>query len=224
MFSVIATTIKGGTVNLTTTDPIDSRNSKLIVLSVPFYGETNLPIIADNLGNTWTALTTRHSSPPANGASVRQYYCINPITGASHTFTNTGGVYATIWAGAFTAQGVITLGYEGGGGLNANNFIYPGATTPTKASSLLVGGVGTNPGSAHQVDSSFIGQFVNFSGGQYIGGGGAYKILSAASLQNPLFFWTGSALRAASLAVFVEEPVAAGGGKGGLYMGMGMGM
>ena len=66
----------------TTTAPINTVGAGLIVVAVA-YETNNFIGLTDSLANTWTPLTIQNDGT----FFCRLYYCLNPTTGAAHTFS-----------------------------------------------------------------------------------------------------------------------------------------
>lgn len=199
-FTLIASTGFAAGFSGGTTSPIDTTGATLIVVqeSGAILGLT------DSKGNTWIPLTARNISFLV--ASLRLFYCINPIVGSGHTFSTSGSSseFSTINVVAFSSTGIVSFDAENG----TNNVSSPatnGSISPAASDELFVVGLGTNGGPSATIDSSFI--ITNqepYSGGVNFGGGLAYLISSGSSSQNPTWTVTGASDVASSMAAFID--------------------
>jgi len=189
----------------TTSSAIDTRGAVLIAISVsyPIGGSFVFNAPTDNPGaspaNTWIPGT-----PKVNGSSaVVIYYCINPTTDASHTFSNNCtefavvGFFSTIEVQVFGTATGISIDKQNGGTTTFGTTVQPGTVTPSATNELIVTGIGQNgggggAGNPFSIDSSFAVSPgtapANGSGG--IPGAMAYKIKTDALAENPT--WTSS--------------------------------
>lgn len=138
MAIALLTSTKAGALNGATTSAIDTTGAKLIVVAYA-YNNGVTPTLTDSAGNTWTALT---ASSNGSTRSTRLYYCINPTTSASHTFTfGPSSVLGSIVVSAWSASGNVAYDKEVGGHANGSGVTVAGASvgvTPANNNSLLV--------------------------------------------------------------------------------------
>jgi len=151
-FTVIASTSAGSSLgDDVTTSAIDTTGANLIVLvitSIPNWTES----LTDSEGNAWVQAITGLSRGAA-GCGI--WYCYNPATSASHTFTvDTTGSGPSIAAVALYGAPEIILDQINIG--NSYNPVSPGSVTPTQNGEILITGFHTS-GSAPSlaVGSSF---------------------------------------------------------------------
>jgi hypothetical protein len=107
-----------------TTTPMDTRTSTILIAVITGY--TGSPTLSDSAGNTWTPLTKQTDAAQEG----QLFYCLNPVTSASHTFTITDGGthYGSLIVGAWKG-GTFTYGGESSST----------GTSPVTASSLSPG-------------------------------------------------------------------------------------
>jgi len=136
-FALLAS-VKAGALNGTTTAAINTTGAKLLLVSFVFNNGVT-PTLTDSAGNTWTALTATSNT---STRSTRQYYCINPTTSATHTFTfGPASVLGSIVVSAWSAGDGVTFDKEVGGHASGTSITVAGAAasvTPANANSLLV--------------------------------------------------------------------------------------
>ena len=186
--SVIAATAKGSPTGTgVTTDAIDTTGASLIVIALSSYSQTGA--ISDSEGNTWAPLTMYGS-----GAERQQlYYCENPTTDSSHTFTNSGSTN-------YPALSVIALENAGvyDGEESGNTSASPGSVTPTENDCVVITGL-TGNGDSAGVGSGFaIAASADYVVGASMQGAIAYKIQTTVSAESPSW----NAGNASSIAVF----------------------
>jgi hypothetical protein len=191
----IAGGTKGGGANGATTDAANTGGANLIVLCGMEYlsGSTT---ISDSAGNTWTALTQQ----AGDNRSTRLYYCLNPTTSGTHTFTlSRTGSYPCL--GYIAVSGASAYGSENGAQSLAVTTLQPGSVTPGADGALIVTGV-TTSSTAHTIDGGYTRYNIDFSPGNYMGGGIAYLIQGTAGASNPSWSWTGTSGASAVIATF----------------------
>ena len=191
--SLVTSGLKTGAINGGTSTATATTGADLIVIGGGWY--QNAVTISDSAGNTWTGLTARSSSTAFN----RLWYCLNPTTSASHTFTIAGtGVYA--WVGFLAFSGVASYDAETGA-TGTGTSLAAGSLTPAVDGSLLITSA-TTAGTSHTVNRGYTATTQNNVGGTSMGGGIAYLIQGTAAAVNPTWSWTGSGVVAASHARF----------------------
>jgi hypothetical protein len=200
---------KAAALNGTTTAAIDTTGAKLLLASFAYNNGVSLTF-SDSAGNTWTALTT---STNGSTRSTRQYYCINPTTSASHTFTFggtsiTGSITVTAW-GATS----IAFDKEVGGHASGSAITVAGGTasvTPANNNSLLITtyGFGAFTSSAAASGAWVIAQDQAGAGGTNFGNGQIYLLQTTAATIASATFIATSALgeNTDRTAVFYEPP------------------
>lgn len=132
----------------------------------------------DTVSNSWTPLTQASNGTP----TIRLFYCINPITSASHTFTPIAN-FPTIYAAAFLGPIDTTFLSESGSGTAS-----PGALGGGANHLAVTAHSGIFPSPA-TVNDAFDGvQSLDYVDGVHMQGGGAHKISVGAITFNPT--WT----------------------------------
>jgi len=184
-----------GTTGSATSAPINTNGCNLLVVTVSAAGATTL---TDSAGNTWTAGTAT-----SNGSNrVQIYYCYNPTTSASHTFTVTGSLtYPTISYYACANYNGATPTQAAGGIAFSALSVQPGSLTPAQNGALLVAALnqGVTTAQTISIDSGFASDFANYVSGISVGGGSGYLLQSSAAAVNPTMSWpttTGNAAAA----------------------------
>lgn len=175
----------GAGTDTATTSAINTVGATLLIATVTRYQDT-IPVLSDSRGNTWTAL------PISSFNNVREimYYCINPLTSATHTFSaiSAGSSYCSVAVDAFNNTGAFVSSVNNG---HASNLAIPmGPITPSGANSLVVTGIGyfDQPGAqAATISAGFT------HGGTALDGTSscsrnAYQIQTTATMVNPT--WT----------------------------------
>lgn len=185
-----------------TTGSINTTGANLIVVGITC--STGAPTLSDSASNTWTQLAGQATS----GLFESLWYCRNPITSASHTFT-AGGSGAAICVTAFSGAGG-GIDKNSGNAANPATTIQPGSVTPTVNGEVIVGFVG-NGGNVEtwSVNSSMtISDQLPGISSNYFAAAMAYLIQPTAGAINPTFTTTfaGSAL-VVTLATFKPAPL-----------------
>lgn len=176
-----------------TTSAIDTRGATLIVVQAASLNyQANS--VSDSRGNTWTALTSINSAI----TYTRLYYCVNPSTSASHTFTTAwnSSTYPSMQVAAFS--GVAASGAFDQQSVNSglsSTTIQPGSITPVANNELVVfANSSANAGAT--VSSVSVGTITNNSGGtpgNSVPLCMAYLVQSTATAVNPTFNLSGTA-------------------------------
>jgi hypothetical protein len=211
-WTLIANTADTDTSGTVTTDAINTTGADLIVISVSRF---NTPTVSDSAGNTWTALT---EATLGGHPEVRLYYCLNPTTSATHTFTAAAanafaGISVQAWSGAdsYNSQ-------QSGTGTAAGTSLQPGSITPSADGCLIISGFGYGGTSTISINSGFnITNQLPLDSGNAYGTAIAYLDQTTAAAVNPTWSWTGSTSANAVMAVFA--PAAGGGGGGSSTVG-----
>lgn len=169
-----------------TTSAINTTGANFIAVSLSDAGTAT-----DNMGNTYTYLTTHTGSAP----SFRLAYCENPTVGSGHTFTTTGS-FPCICVAVFS--GVATGSFDQQTGSATGS---PGAITPSFNNELLVTGCGLNSATAATINGGFtITDNAPYTPGQNYGGALAYLIQTTATVANPT--WATGAVANSAMASF----------------------
>jgi hypothetical protein len=207
-FALIASTSKGGSTNQTvTTDPVNTTGANLIVLNIGFY-DGSTPTIAptDSKGNTWVPLTVRVN--PTFLVGDQLFYCVAPIVGSGHTFTQedlVDAAYPSMQALAFSGAHASPFDQQTGATAGVQSTISPGSLTPSEDNCLVIAGVGheINTAGAVSINGGFTALAQPYVGGTSEGAGIAWLIQTTAALAAPTWDFTNNAAgSAASLATF----------------------
>lgn len=191
--TLIAHAGAAGTANSATTGSIDTTGANLLVVSACWYPGTEADaVITDSKGNTWTALT-RHGTVNVSVTANRLFYCYGGTVGSGHTFTTTAtGGYHSIQVVALSGMAASPFDQQNGA---QDSGIWvtrqPGSITPSQDNTVVVTALtfDDNTSGAISIDGSYtIADTSAFATGAGMGGSLAYKILTAASAQNPT--WT----------------------------------
>lgn len=195
-----------GTSSSVTTPARDTTGANLIVVFVADgNGVPSGTNLTDSAGNTWTALNSHNFVP------CRQFYCQNPTTSASHTFTYANGSsFSGMSMQAFSGSTASPLDVQSANGDIGVTALQPGSITPTQNDDLIVTGVaiGGNP-VTFSIDSGFTVTDNGGITGTSIANGMAYLIQGTAAAVNPQWSWSGSQQASSTMASF---KAGAGGG------------
>ncbi len=185
LFSVVAKDLAGDDV---TTSAEDSTGCDFIVAFCRWNIVFSTPsAFSDSEGNTWQKLTEYTYFVNTKAAF---YYCVNPTTDASHTFTLTGYdvvVQVTGWTGSHATPFDVENG--SGGDMFPGTTWQPGLITPTVNDELVLCGIsGTNTSStAYTINGGFTIELNDTSSYSAF----AYLVQTAAVAANPT--WTNTA-------------------------------
>lgn len=172
----------GGSV---TTPARNTTGAKFIVCLVNNFGSAAAATFADSLANTWTAGTARDVAG-GSGPRHRIYYCINPIVGATHTFTATqvGTGYPTVVMAAF--DDAVSVVDQNSWNTQSTAPCTTGSITPTENGELLISSFSGWWTSATSVDNGFtLTDQHPFSSGVEFNSALAYKYQVTAAAINP---------------------------------------
>lgn len=191
----------------------DSRGSDKIVINVAEYSPGSPITPSDNQGNTYTALTMK--SDGANG-EVRLWYCDNPTTSASHTWTlgattSASACQVICLSGTATGSAYIDTGSDKQAFVGTGTSMNTGSFTPSANGSIvLTGFVSGGAGTANPSCSGFtLSNRASYNSGVNITGALYYQIQTTATAVNPSWSWTTS-----SAAASVEVTILAAGAAG----------
>lgn len=214
-FSGVIQGAKAGGLTSVTTDAVDTTGKDLIVLSFNWYagassGFTGAPTVSDSAGNTWTALTERSVGSGDLIYKERIYYCVNPTTSATHTFTASGvnGYWSAGYVAA-TGAHATPLDQQAGSGATTGTTLQPGSITPTANGCLLISGCDFSSGTTGAINSGFTASAVDYVVEVNVGGGIASLVQATAAAINPQWSWTTDGYNVGSTVSFLP---AAGGG------------
>jgi len=203
---VISTAIARSTNSTSVTSgSIDTTGANLIVVAVNTYSVTT-PTFTDSAGNTWTSLTSQGSGQ----ARSQIFYCFDPTTSSTHTFSISGGtIYPAV--AVIALSGAAAFDQENGASGSGSGSVAPGSMTPTEDDEIVVSTFSDSnvAGSVTATPSGFttLGALnaTSLSEGIDL----AYQIQTAAAARNPTWtFGSGQTSWAATGATFT----AAGGG------------
>lgn len=128
--SLLTHTSSSNTGSSTTTGAIDTTGANLIILQGNSAGsDPNTP--SDSAGNSWTQGILFN----ATGHRISVWYCYNPTTSATHTFTTLGTApanFVSAWSGIGTSPFD-----QSGSATSNNNTIQLPSTTPSVSNELI---------------------------------------------------------------------------------------
>jgi len=171
----------GSGATYTTTSAINtlSGGADLIIVSAPCT-QAGLAALSlgDSAGNTWTVIDT---IAPASGCQTRWWYCHNPTTATSHTFTVSNSastvIYASVavqaWSGSVAAGTSPLDQHTASAAITSGTTLPCVSLTPLQDGSLIVAGYTLNM-SASQSGSMTIGSGLTISDSQGFVGGASY--------------------------------------------------
>jgi hypothetical protein len=182
----------------TSTAARNTTGAKLIVLAVTYVGATPSAAPTDSAGNTWI------QGPSAQSASTNLcalYYCINPTTSATHTFSvsqSVSSIAVSYWSGAAPQKDKHNANF-------GNATTTTGSITPQTDGELLIaacsGGGGGGTG-ATAIDNGFTILQAGANNAAAFGLAHAYLFQTTAAPINPT--WTGPGGLAAAILSFVD--------------------
>ena len=171
----------GSGATYTTTSAINtlSGGADLIIVSAPCT-QAGLAALSlgDSAGNTWTVIDT---IAPASGCQTRWWYCHNPTTATSHTFTVSNSastvIYASVavqaWSGSVAAGTSPLDQHTASAAITSGTTLPCVSLTPLQDGSLIVAGYTLNM-SASQSGSMTIGSGLTISDSQGFVAGASY--------------------------------------------------
>jgi hypothetical protein len=196
--ALIAHVISQDDLNGTTSSAIDTTGAKTIFLVVVSLSAVAEPVITDSEGNYWWQ---GPGQIMANGTVMRVWFCADPATSATHTFTATRtGSYPAIAVQAHS--GVLSfldaLDHEDGGAGTVTSRAA-GTVTPLSDDDMVLAAWGFgdagNPTGSFAIDNGFtaVGFAANSSGNAF-GIGHGYKYLSGGkdTALTPTASWSGA--------------------------------
>ena len=109
-----STTQTSSTSSAATTAPMNTVGANLIIVATGSSSFAGVPMITDSASNpTWTMLTNWGAG---SGLYTTIFYCVNPITSPTHTFTaSTGSGFPGICAAAYSASAASPFDQQSGG-------------------------------------------------------------------------------------------------------------
>jgi hypothetical protein len=197
--SLLAHAASQGDTDITTTAPINTTGSTLIV-AFGAYQTASGADLSDNAGNAWTALT---EIPISGNTPCRLFYANNPIVSPTHTFTLGGasqfpGLVVAAFAGNITIFDVENGSNSAG---NAFTIQQTGSITPSVNNELVIFGLKYEDQLA-SVDVGAIIDQLGFLPGVAYGVALAYEIQTTAMTRNPTWSWTNPDVSSAVIASF----------------------
>ena len=173
--------------NTAVTPAIDTTGADLIVVfGASIFGYATL---TDSESNTWTSLTGQNHIGFYFG---RIYYCVTPITSATHTFTYaTTSFFPSLCVQAWSGVAASPFDQENGAtyGQFPDQPVVPGSVTPSEDDELLVTGLSWGNAGADTVigiNSGFtVSDDEQMLTGQNGGAAMAYKVQTSAGAENP---------------------------------------
>jgi hypothetical protein len=187
-----------GTITATsgTTGELNTTGADFLVAVVSTFNSSTS--FGDSKSNTWTAI----SESANEWITVKVYYSVPSSVGTGHTFSNTGGLFQSVWVGAFSGV-TATTPLDGsasatGSGTSGN----PGSLTPSVDGCLLIVGVDNNTsGPQSGTVSGYTATNIDNAGvnmSLLVG----YLVQSTAGASNPSISWVSSCSWSAIHAAF----------------------
>lgn len=202
--AIVAYTADGDTTSAVTTDAINTTGATLIVIAAATYYYTpSGSYLSDSAGNTWTPLTVYG---PTDQRRILLFYCANPTTSASHTFSYSAASYIALSVAAFSGTASASVLDSESGGADST----PGPLTPTQNNCLVVAAAcyGSTGSGSYSLDDGFTEAGEILHGGAYVGCLLGYKIQTTAASASPAFSPSDAVPDATAIAAF--RAVAAG--------------
>ncbi len=170
---------------------IDTTGATLLVAALCYYEPFGDFTPVDSEGNTWTRVI--HAGQTGAGGSAI-WYCNNPTTSATHTFTAPTGT-TPLMVAAYSGTAAIPLEYSSASAANGDT--EPGSITPASAGALVISAATSEDNVNHlTVDDGFT-LFEDALGNTGVSwqGGMADLIQTAAAAANPTWAHTLSSAR-----------------------------
>lgn len=176
------------------TTGVDTTGANIIICTVADDGTL---AVTDSKSNTWTKLTEQ------GAPNTALFYCINPIVGASHTFS-TAHSYGSIAMEAFSNTGTLSFDVENGATTAGATTLSTGSVTPNVNDELVVTGIEWGATMSNSsINSSFTKtNAVNGVSGVSYGVAMAYIVQTTAGAVNPAWSWTTSSAANTRIATF----------------------
>jgi hypothetical protein len=202
--TLVAHTSAGGTSGSVTSTAINTTGANMIVLGVVFDGGGN-PTITDSMGNSWTGLANHDSGSSFNFPQNNTlWYCLNPSTSATHTFSVNGANRApALFVQAFSN----IIGYTGsfaGDGTGTGTVVHTGVVALQSVNnSLAVTVLGVDRVVGFSIDLGFtVVDTLDFLSGNHYGGAMANLITANTGTINPTWTTSISASKGTTIVVF----------------------
>lgn len=207
-WSLVASTMAGGTSGSVTTSAIDTTGAGLIVIGLAYDDSpSRVVILTDSKGNEW-----RHIRSVTQGATRSAlFYTIPKSVGSGHTFSNINtNNFSSIAVQAFSGIAEsITVDQISSNNVSSTT-LAPGSITPTIDNELVISHLAiSGAGTPISIDGGFTEtNEIDFSAGNYYGGAMAYLIQTTAAAANPTWTRTTSNPMAATMASFkLAQPI-----------------
>lgn len=188
-----------------TTSAINTTGSNLIIISRCDFSNTDVSV-NDSAGNTWTLIVNYQ---PANTVNVAVYYCLNPVTSATHTFstpTDAQGTFPSIAVAAFSGvKSSSALDTFTNNQTAAASSLQPGSITPPSNGSLLYA-CAASASTSTTITGMTVLDDVAFANGVHLGFTHGYVIQTTASALNPTFNFNVTNIASAVQADFLAQP------------------
>lgn len=203
-FALISNNKASAAVALTaTTSAANITGATLLIAVVCMYSKSAATATVSSTSNAsgaWTAIANY-----VNGTSnICIWYCANPATSASETFScNPNGtgyptIFASWWSGAATSS---PKDQHNGAASASGTTLATGSITPGQANELIITGISDNDAGNKTVDSSVTRQDTQLSN-IYETGAWGYLIQTTATAINPTWTEANTVARAVAIASF----------------------
>lgn len=169
---------------------LNTAGSNIFLAVVNYYVLGTAPSFTDSKGNSWTPTTLKTQSV---GAHI-VYYCINPLTDSSHSFTASGvGSFPSVAVIALSTNApsiALDVGKIATATQSSGTTINPGSLTPSAANALLVaacesGGTAPTCSLSYTTEESYA-----YVPGTSFGTGIAWKFDATATARDPQWSWS----------------------------------
>jgi hypothetical protein len=127
----------------TTTNPINTTGATLIVVAVSYYGPSGIITPTDSQGNTWISTSSNTPYLSAYGyCGTEIFYVSNPVTSATHTFTEANDNWPAVCVEAFkgtnTSSSPLDVQTGAGSPTSADTTLQTGNVTPNQSNEVVV--------------------------------------------------------------------------------------
>ncbi len=186
------------------------------MIGVSWYtgGAATVTISDSNSNTPWTPLTQNG----AGGFNSHQFfYCVNPVVGASHTFTSTSASgFQTMKVAAFSGTAASPFDQQNGTTTASAASLSAGALTPSEDNCIVISGVVVDSSTLLLHPSELVeANATQYQAGDHEAGGFGFTIQTTAAAIDPTWNWTGPTAAAMSNAIFkaTSAPPPAMGGR-----------
>lgn len=187
--ALVSNTAKGSTgagfPSGVTTAAISTVGANLIIISRTDFSSGDVSV-SDSASNTWTSVVDYR---PANNVFIGMFYCFNPTTSATHTFSTPSdaqGTVPTIAVASFSGVKSSPLHTFTNNQTAAASSLQPGSITPTANNALLYA-CGASASTSTTITGMTKLDEVAFSNGVHLGFTHGYVIQGTAAALNPTF-------------------------------------